>query len=41
MPTLKRLIDHQGEFIRAFEEIVERPNEQEEALRKMGIRCLA
>lgn len=41
MPSLKRLIDHQGEFIRAFEEIVERPNEQEEALRNMSIRCLA
>lgn len=41
MPSLKRLIDHQSEFIRAFEEIVERPNEQEEALRSMAIRCLA
>ncbi len=41
MSSLKRLIDHQGEFIRAFEEIVERPNEQEEALRNMAIRCLA
>jgi DNA polymerase-3 subunit delta len=41
MPSLKRLIDHQQEFIRAFEEIVERPNEQEEALRSMAIRCLA
>ena len=40
MPPLKRLIDHQQEFIRAFEEIVERPNEQEEALRSMAIRCL-
>ncbi len=41
MPPLKRLIDHQQEFIRAFGEIVERPNEQEEALRNMSIRCLA
>ncbi len=41
MPTLKRLIDHQAEFIRAFEEIVERPNEQEEVLRNLSIRCLA
>lgn len=41
LPTLKRLIDHQGEFIKAFEEIIERPNEQEEALRNMTIRCLA
>lgn len=40
MPSLKRLIDHQQDFIRAFEEIVERPNEQEEALRNMAIRCL-
>ncbi|MEM9157802.1 MAG: DNA polymerase III subunit delta [Verrucomicrobiota bacterium] len=41
LPTLKKLIDHQQEFIKAFEEIVERPNEQEEALRNMAIRCLA
>ncbi|EDY82602.1 DNA polymerase III, delta subunit [Verrucomicrobiia bacterium DG1235] len=40
-PPLKALIDHQLEFIRAFEEITERPNEQEEALRAMAIRCLA
>jgi DNA polymerase-3 subunit delta len=41
MPSLKRLIDHQGEFIRVFEEIVERPGEQEEALRNLAIHCLA
>ncbi|MCH6258252.1 DNA polymerase III subunit delta [Puniceicoccaceae bacterium K14] len=41
LPSLKRLIDHQQEFIRAFEEIVERPNEQEDALRTMAIRCLS
>lgn len=41
MPSLKRLIDHQGEFIRVFEEIIERPGEQEEALRNLAIRCLA
>lgn len=41
LPTLKRLIDHQQEFIRAFEEIVERPNDQEDALRSMSIRCLS
>jgi len=40
-PALKALIDHQLEFIKAFEEIVDRPNEQEEALRAMAIRCLA
>lgn len=41
LPALKALINHQLDFIRAFEEIVERPNEQEEALRAMAIRCLA
>lgn len=41
LPTLKALLDHQLDFIRAFEEIVERPNDQEEALRAMAIRCLA
>lgn len=41
LPALKALIDHQLEFIQAFDEIVERPNEQEEALRAMAIRCLA
>ncbi len=41
LPTLKALLDHQLDFVRAFEEIVERPNEQEEALRAMAIRCLA
>lgn len=41
LPSLKALIDHQLDFVRAFEEIVERPNEQEEALRAMAIRCLA
>lgn len=41
LPTLKRLIDHQQEFIRAFDEIVARPNDQEDALRTMSIRCLS
>lgn len=41
LPSLKKLIDHQLEFVKAFEEIVERPNEQEEALRTMAIRCLS
>lgn len=40
LPKLKELLDHQLDFVRAFEEIVERPNEQEEALRAMAIRCL-
>jgi len=41
LPKLKDLIDHQLEFAKAFEGIVERPNEQEEVLRDMAIRCLA
>jgi DNA polymerase-3 subunit delta len=41
LPTLKRLIDNQQEFIVAFEEIVRRPQEQEEVLRELAVRCLA
>lgn len=41
LPSLRRLIDNQQEFIRAFEEIVQRPNEQEEVLREMTVRCLS
>lgn len=41
LPALRRLIDNQQEFIKAFEEIVQRPNEQEEVLREMTVRCLA
>ncbi len=41
LPTLRRLIDNQQELIRAFEEIVRRPNEQETVLREMAVRCLA
>jgi DNA polymerase-3 subunit delta len=41
LPTLRRLIDNQQEFIAAFEEIVRRPQEQEEVLREMAVRCLA
>lgn len=41
LPSLKLLIDHQFEFRRAFEEIIERPNEQEEVLQTMLVRCLA
>ena len=40
LPSLRRLIDNQQEFIRAFEEIIQRPNEQEEVLREMTVRCL-
>ena len=41
LPPLRRLIDNQQEFIRTFEEIVRRPNEQETVLRDMAVRCLA
>jgi len=40
LPVLRRLIDHQREFIAAFEELVRRPDEQEEVLRDMVVRCL-
>jgi len=40
LPSLRRLIDNQQEFIVAFEEIVRRPNEQEEVLRETAVRCL-
>ncbi len=41
LPSLRRLIDNQQEFVRAFEGIVQRPNEQETVLREMTVRCLA
>lgn len=41
LPNLRRLIDNQQEFIAAFEEIIRRPNEQEDVLREMAVRCLA
>lgn len=41
LPSLRRLIDNQQEFIAAFEEIIRRPGEQEEVLREMSVRCLA
>ncbi len=41
LPTLRRLIDNQHELIAAFEEIIQRPHEQEEVLREMAVRCLA
>ena len=40
LPALRRLIDNQQEFIAAFEEIIRRPQEQEDALREMAVRCL-
>ena len=38
--TLRRLIDFQTEFVRAFEGIVERPKEQEDVCRELAVRCL-
>jgi len=40
LPALRRLIDNQQEFVRTFEEIIRRPNEQEVVLRDMAVRCL-
>lgn len=40
LPTLRRLIDNQQEFIRAFEEIIRRSSEQEMVMREMVVRCL-
>lgn len=40
LPTLRRLIDNQQEFVAAFGEIVRRPHEQEEVLRDLAVRCL-
>jgi DNA polymerase III subunit delta len=39
LPSLRRLIDHQMEFMAAFEELIRRPAEQEEVLREMAMRC--
>ena len=41
LPSLRRLIDNQREFVGAFEEIIRRPSEQEDVLRDMAVRCLA
>lgn len=41
LPTLRRLIDNQHDFIATFEEIIDRPNQQEEVLRDMAVRCLS
>lgn len=38
--SLRRLIDFQQAFLVAFEGLIERPNQQEEVLREMAIRCL-
>jgi DNA polymerase III subunit delta len=39
-PSLRRLIDNQMEFIAAFDKIARRPDEQEEILSDMAVRCL-
>jgi len=41
LPSLRLLIDCQFEFRRAFEEIIGHPDEPEEVLRAMMVRCLA
>ncbi len=41
LPSLRRLIDNQREFVDAFEEIIRRPDGQEDVLRDMAVRCLA
>lgn len=41
LPSLRRLIDNQQEFVNVFEEIIRRPREQEEVLREMATRCLS
>jgi DNA polymerase-3 subunit delta len=41
LPPLKRLIDNQRAFVAAFEEIHRRPDEQEDVLRDLSVRCLA
>lgn len=40
LPPLRRLIDHQREFVRAFGEIITRGDDQEAVLREMAVRCL-
>lgn len=39
--TLKRLIDWQLEFVRAFEALIARPGEDEAVMRELAIRCLS
>ena len=41
LPALRRLIDNQQDLIVAFEEIIRRPQEQEEVMRELAVRCLA
>lgn len=41
LSSLRRLIDNQQEFVAAFEEIIRRPDDQEEVMRELAVRCLA
>ncbi|GAB5559709.1 MAG: hypothetical protein SynsKO_13560 [Synoicihabitans sp.] len=41
LPSMRRLIENQQEMIQAFAEIIKRPQEQEDVLRDMAVRCLA
>ena len=41
LPSIRRLIDNQQAFLTAFQDIIKRPNEQEDVLRDMAVRCLA
>ena len=41
LPALRRLIDNQHEFIAAFDALIKRPQEQEDVLREMAVRCLS
>ena len=38
--TLRRLIDNQQELVNAFAELIRRPDEPEEVMREMAVRCL-
>ncbi|MFA5264872.1 MAG: DNA polymerase III subunit delta [Opitutaceae bacterium] len=40
LPSLRRLIDNQREFVVAFESLIGRSGEEEEVLREMIVRCL-
>ena len=39
--SLKVLVDFQKEFLRGFKDILSRPNEQQEVMREMMVRCLS
>ena len=41
LPPLRRLIDNQREFVDRLRKIIRPPDEQEEVLRDMAVRCLA